>query len=325
MRIGGNARFMTDVTSKNDVVAVCQSVKTQNIPIFVIGEGSNVIVRDEGFNGLIIHMKIPGFEVITDSDNSKTIKIGAGENWDSVVKRAVDLNLSGIEAMSGIPGTAGATPIQNVGAYGQEIADTLVSVEAYDTQTNNFIDLTNEQCNFSYRNSIFKSSQPGRYIVTSLTLKLSKNTPQPPFYESLQKYLDDNNIKIYTPETIRNAVLEIRKDRVPGPDIMPSCGSFFTNAMIKKWQLDDLQKKYPNILAFQMGDGTFKIPSGWLIENAGLKGQLLHGMRIFERNALLLVNEAANGYADLASARDEIIDKVRDTFGVQISQEPIEI
>jgi len=325
MKIGGNARFMAEVRTPEDVATVCRNSKAQKLPIFVLGGGSNVIAKDEGFSGIIIRMRIPGFEVIADDINSTSIRIGAGEIWDSVVKRTVDMRLSGIETMSAIPGTAGAVPVQNVGAYGQEIADTLLSLEAYDTKTDNFVTLMKADCGFAYRNSIFRGDSAERYVIISITIKLSKNQPQPPFYESLQKYLDINGIKIFTQEVIRNAVIAIRKDKLPDPEILPNTGSFFKNAIVEKWQLGDLRKINPDIPTYEMGDGRFKVPSGWLIEYVGLKGALIHGMRVYDKNALVLVNESATSYEDLANARDEIIGKVRDTFRIQIQQEPLEI
>ena len=325
MKIGGYARFMTDVTKIEDLKTICDNAKSQNLPIFIIGGGSNVIASDEGFSGIVIRIRIPGFEITGDDLNSTTIKIGAGEDWDSVVKRTVDMNLSGIETMSAIPGTTGATPIQNVGAYGQEIADTLQSVEAYDIENDKFVTLQSADCKFSYRNSIFRGEAKGRYIVTSITLKLSKNQPQPPFYESLQKYLDEKQIKIYTVQTIRDAVIEIRKTKLPDPKIMANSGSFFKNTIIENWQLADLQKSFPDMPIFEMGDGHYKIPTGWLIEKAGLKGQLINGVRVYDKNALVLVNESATSYNDLVNARDQIIGKVRDMFRVQIEQEPLVI
>lgn len=325
MRLGGQARFMTDIFKVEDVANICKNAKSQNLPIFIMGDGSNLIARDEGYNGIIVKIKLPGFEKINEDINSATIKIGAGENWDSVVRRTVDMGLSGIEAMSAIPGTAGAAPIQNVGAYGQEIADTLISLEAYDTESEQLVTLSHEDCNFSYRKSIFNTLDKGRYIITSITLKLSKNQPAPPFYESLQKYLDENNIKIYTQQTIRDAVIKIRASKLPDPKIMANSGSFFKNAIAEKWQLDEIKTKYPNVPAYNMGDGKFKIPTGWLIEQAGLKGQIINGIRIYDKNALVLVNESAKSYEDLADARQQIIRKVRDIFRVEIEQEPTEI
>lgn len=325
MKLGGNARFMAEARTAEEVASVCRNAKSQSLPIFIIGGGSNVIAKDEGFNGIIIRMRIPGFEIISDDMNSTTIKIGAGEDWDSVVKRVVDMRLSGIEAMSAIPGTTGATPVQNVGAYGQEIADTLQSLEAYDTETDSNVILQNSDCAFAYRTSIFRDKFPGRYVITSITLKLSKNLPQPPFYEALQEYLDKLNIKIFTQETIRNTVIELRNSKLPNPKTLPNVGSFFKNTIIEQWQVDGLKKSYPDIPMFEMGDGNYKIPTGWLIEKAGLKGQLINGIRIYDKNALVLVNESAKSYSDLAAARDQVIGKVRDMFRVQIEQEPIEI
>ena len=325
MKLGGNARFMTEVRTPDEVATVYRNAKSQKLPIFILGGGSNVIARDEGFNGIIVRMRIPGFDIIADDINSTTIRIGAGEEWDSIVKRAVDMNLSGIETMSAIPGTAGAAPVQNVGAYGQEIADTLQSLEAYDSQTDTFVTLKSTDCGFTYRDSIFRGDSLGRYVITSITIKLSKNQPQPPFYESLQKYLDEHSIKMFTVDVIRGAVIEIRKNKLPDPDILPNAGSFFKNAVVEEWQLDDLRKINPNIPTYELGDGRFKVPAGWLIENVGLKGSLIHGMRVYDKNALVLVNESAASYSDLANARDEIIGKVRDTFRVQIQQEPLEI
>jgi len=325
MKIGGKARFITEVRTPDEVASIYRNAKSKQLPIFILGGGSNVIVHDEGFDGIVVRMRIEGFEIIDDNINNTTIKIGAGEIWDTVVKRTVDMGLSGIETMSAIPGTAGATPVQNVGAYGQEIADSLQSLDAYDNQTNTFVTLQNADCNFAYRDSIFRGDAAGRYIITSITIKLSKNQPQPPFYESLQKYLDEKGIKMYTVEIIRNSVIEIRKTKLPDPTASPNCGSFFKNAVVEEWQLGDLRKINPDIPIHELGDGRYKIPSGWLIENVGLKGALIHGMRVYDNNALVLINESAVSYDDLALARDKIIGKVRDKFRVQIEQEPLEM
>ena len=325
MRLGGNARFMTEAHTPKDIASVYRNAKTQNLPIFILGGGSNVIVHDEGFAGIVVRNRIPGFEIIDDQPSTTTIRIGAGENWDEVVKRTVDLNLNGIEAMSAIPGTAGAAPIQNVGAYGQEIADTLLSLEAYDSQTDSFIVLQNADCGFSYRHSIFRGHAAGRYVVTSITLQLYKTAPQPPFYKAIEDYFAANNITLYTPQVIRETVIQIRTDKLPDPKLTPNTGSFFKNAIIEDWQLNELKIKYPDMPSYDMPDGTFKIPTGWLIEQTGLKGQLIHGMRVHNKNALVLINESATSYQDLAAAREQISGAVRDQFRITIEQEPLEI
>ena len=325
MRLGGNARFMTDIHSSAEVAQIVQKAAEQNLHMYVLGGGSNTVVRDEGFDGLVLRNRIPGFEVVADTASDTTIKIGAGENWDSVVKRTVDMNLIGIECLSAIPGTAGAAPVQNIGAYGQEVAETLISLEAYDIQDGQHVTLTNEQCGFSYRHSIFRGESAGRYIITSITLRLYKAAPQPPFYRAVQDYLDTNNVTLYTAKALRDAVMAIRKDKLPDPKERPNNGSFFKNAIVEDWQLSDLRAEYPDVPTYDMPDGRFKVPTGWLIEQTGLKGQLLHGMRVHDKNALVLINESAASYADLAAARDEIIGAVRDTFRIIIEQEPLEM
>ena len=325
MRLGGKARFMAQAASVEDVLKVYRNAKQQQVPIFVLGGGSNVLVRDEGFDGIVLLNRIKGFEVLSDDASTATIKIGAGENWDEVVERTVDMGLSGIEALSSIPGTAGAAPVQNIGAYGQEVADTLVSLEAYDSKLDSLVMLTREDCGLSYRNSIFRDEAAGRYCITSITLQLFHTQPQPPFYAALQKYFEENNISIFTPETVRQAVMAIRSEKLPDPKERPNSGSFFKNSVIESWQYEELKKEYPDMPSYDMPDNNYKIPTGWLIEQAGLKGELLHGMRVHDKNALVLINESAASYADLDSARNEIIQKVYDKFQILLTQEPLEM
>lgn len=325
MKVGGNARFMTDIHTVDDIPSLITRAKEQNLPIFILGGGSNTLVRDEGFGGLVLRNRIMGFAVVAETPSDATIKIGAGEIWDDVVKRAVDMGLSGIECLSAIPGTAGAAPVQNIGAYGQEVAETLVSLEAYDMKTQTFATLTNEECHFAYRSSIFREQDTGRYVITSITLRLYKSAPQPPFYKAVQDYLDANAVTLYTVESLRQAVVAIRTEKLPDPSLRPNAGSFFKNAIVEDWQLEDIRRDYPDAPIFDMGDGTFKLSSGWLIEQVGLKGELLHGMRVHDKNALVLINESATSYTDLAQARDEIAGAVRDKFRVQIVQEPLEM
>lgn len=325
MRLGGPARFMVEVRSSAEVAQIVADAQSKQIPLWVLGGGSNTIARDEGFNGLVLRVRIPGFEIIEDTLDHTTIKVGAGEDWDGFVKRTVEMNLVGIEALSAIPGTVGASPVQNVGAYGQEISDTMVSLEAYDTQTRQLVSLTNEQCAFGYRNSIFKQDAKGRYIITSVTFRLLKTLPAPPFYDALQRYLDEHSIGIFTAQIIRDAVMQIRANKLPDPKQLPNSGSFFKNAMVETWQLNNLQTQFPDLPNYDMGNGQYKIPTGWLIERTGLKGQVIHGIKIHDGNALVLINESASGYGDLASARGAIQQAVREKFGIQIEQEPLEI
>lgn len=325
MKLGGEARYMATADSASDVVSLYRNARKENLPIFVLGGGSNVITHDEVFEGIVLLNKIKGFEIISETDETTDVKIGAGEVWDEVVEKAIGLGLQGIEAMSGIPGTAGAAPVQNVGAYGQEIADTLISLEAYDSKTDTIVTISADECDFSYRNSIFRDKEKGRYCILNITLRLNKAEPKPPYYASLQKYIDDNDIREVNLSVIRVAVLNIRSEKLPDPAELPSAGSFFKNALVEKWKLEELQKEYSDIPNYAMSDGRYKIPTGWLIDKAGLRGYRSHGMRVYEKNALVLVNDSATGYDDLAAIREEIVQIVFDKFGIKIEQEPLEL
>ena len=316
---------MATADSASDVVSLYRNARKENLPIFVLGGGSNVITHDEVFEGIVLLNKIKGFEVISETDETTDVKIGAGEVWDEVVEKAIELGLQGIEAMSGIPGTAGAAPVQNVGAYGQEIADTLISLEAYDSKTDTIVTISADECDFSYRNSIFRDKEKGRYCILNITLRLNKAEPKPPYYASLQKYIDDNDIREVNLSVIRVAVLNIRSEKLPDPAELPSAGSFFKNALVEKWKLEELQKEYSDIPNYAMSNGRYKIPTGWLIDKAGLRGYRSHGMRVYEKNALVLVNDSATGYDDLAAIREEIVQIVFDKFGIKIEQEPLEL
>lgn len=325
MKLGGEARYMATADSASDVVSLYRNARKENLPIFVLGGGSNVITHDEVFEGIVLLNKIKGFEIISETDETTDVKIGAGEVWDEVVEKAIGLGLQGIEAMSGIPGTAGAAPVQNVGAYGQEIADTLISLEAYDSKTDTIVTISADECDFSYRNSIFRDKEKGRYCILNITLRLNKAEPKPPYYASLQKYIDENDIREVNLSVIRVAVLNIRSEKLPDPAELPSAGSFFKNALVEKWKLEELQKEYSDIPNYAMSDGRYKIPTGWLIDKAGLRGYRSHGMRVYEKNALVLVNDSASGYNDLAAIREEIVQIVFDKFGIKIEQEPLEL
>lgn len=323
MRLGGKARFFGEAYSEGDLKKLIAWAKKQNLPIIVIGEGSNIVWRDEGFEGLLIVNRITGKEVVKQDENTATVRLGAGEKWDEVVEWTVKKNLSGIEFLSAIPGRAGGAPVQNIGAYGGEIAQTLVELSALDTRTGEFVTIKNKLCGFSYRTSRFKTTDRGRFIITSITLKLSKAPPAPPFYESLEKYLSDNKITDYTPRAIREAVIAIRAVKLPSPAKVANNGSFFTNPIISKSEFEKLQKKYPDIKGWPQNDKV-KVAAGWLVEKAGFKG--VHdkqtGMATWPESALVVINKHAKNTADLLTFKQKIQSKVHQMFGIVLEQEP---
>ena len=323
MRLGGKARFYCEVKSEDDLKKAIDWATQKSLPLIVIGDGSNIVWRDEGFDGLLIANRITGREVLDEDKKGATVRVGAGEDWDEIVEWTIKKNLSGIEFLSAIPGRAGAAPVQNIGAYGAEIAQTLIELTAFDSQSSNFIVIKNRACGFAYRTSRFKTGDKGRFIITSITLKLGKTLPEPPFYESLEKYLTDHKVKQYTPRTIRQAVVAIRAIKLPSPTRVANNGSFFTNPVIDKDQFKQLEQKYPNIKGWPHGDKV-KISAGWLLEEAGFKS--VHdkqtGMATWPAQALVLINEHAKTTADLLAFKQKIQSKVHQMFGIVLEQEP---
>ena len=321
MRLGGFARYVAEIATPDELVEALAFARRQGCPWFVLGGGSNVVALGD-FEGLIIQNRIRGFERLQEDEASATYRIGAGEVWDQVVERLVAAGLSGVEAMSGIPGYAGSTPIQNVGAYGREIADVLVELEAYDTESDSLVTLNGRDCGFSYRNSIFKDPQTRHHIIMTVTLRLSRELPQPPFYPSLEQYLSDHAVTDYTPANIRAAVLAIRADKLPDPLEIASAGSFFKNPLVDSAQAARLLDLYPDAPQWEMPDKTIKLAAGWLIDQAGLKSYQAHGLQIYPKNALVVTNLNAHSADDLNRFKAEVIAKVQEKFNVTLEQEP---
>jgi UDP-N-acetylmuramate dehydrogenase len=324
MRLGGSARYMAEVKDQIGLQQLVQWAKSYSLPIIMIGRGSNIVWRDEGFNGLLLVNRITGREVLAEDNHSATVKIGAGENWDKVVDWTVGKKLTGLEYLSLIPGTAGAAPVQNIGAYGGELAYCLLELEAYDSTLNSFVKLQNHDCNFSYRSSRFKTTDRGRFYITSITLTLRKTNPVPPFYDSLQRYLDEHGIDKFTPASIRKAVIAIRQAKLPDPEKVSNNGSFFTNPIIEMAQFQQLQSRYPDIKGWETKAGQMKIAAGCLVEKAGFKGvqDVATGMATWPNQALVLVNDNARNTADLLAFKQKIVSTVQQMFGITLEQEP---
>ena len=317
MRLGGPARFVIEVETPEEVPEAYAFANERGLPVFVLSGGANTIGHDEGYPGVIIINRIKG---IVEKNN--ILKVMGGELWDDIVAYACERNLTGIEALSKIPGLAAAAPVQNIGAYGQEVADTLVSVEAYDTQDKSFKTLIKDDLKFSYRQSILNTTEKNRYFIISLTLKLTSGEMPRPFYNSIERYITEHHCTDFSPQGIREIVSTIRADKLPDPAKIASAGSFFKNIYLSENEAKQAEAKgYP---VYHGHDGH-KINSGWLIEQAGFKGKLLHGIRVNEKAALVLINESATGYSDLAKARQEITDTVYKKFGYKLEQEPVEI
>ena len=318
MRLGGPAKYLCVVKSENDLLEAVEFANENDEKLRIIGAGSNIIWNDDGFDGLVVVNELQKFEI-----NNTEVTIGSGVVWAEAVKKTVEAGIYGIEFLSLIPGTSGATPVQNVGAYGAEISDVLVSLRAYDLELKEFIEMLNEDCKFGYRTSRFKTADTGRFLITEIKLSLSRENPTPPFYDSLQKYLDNKDITDYSPQIIREAVIDIRSSKLPDPKTTANNGSFFANPIIDIETFEKLIEKYPDIKAWDY-EGRKKLAAGWLVEKAGFSDRhdKTTGMATWGAQSLVLVNENAEHTSDLINFRDEIVNSVREKFGVKLEQEP---
>jgi len=324
MGLGGVAAFLTEVRTRMELLEALSWAQQRQLPVLMIGKGSNIVWRDAGFQGLIVVDKIERYEVFQEDETNVYLTVGGGEVWDSVVERSVQAGLTGIEMLSLIPGTTGATPVQNVGAYGQEIADVLVSVEAFDTQVRDFVTIPASDCGFGYRTSRFKSVDRGRFYISGLTLHLTKGNPVPPFYGGLQTYLETNRITDFTPAMVRQAVIAIRSAKLPDPAVVHNNGSFFANPVIPESQFADWKGDYDQVPHWSAEEGSVKLSAAWLIEQVGFKD--FHdsetGMATWPNQSLVLVNEHARSTADVLAFKQKIIDAVKLKFNISLQQEP---
>jgi len=324
MGLGGSAAHLVEVTSRTEVTEALSWAAERQLPAVMIGGGSNIIWGDEGYRGLVLVNKILGYEVYQEDQTNVYLTLGSGEQWDNVVQRSVSAGLTGIEALSLIPGTVGATPIQNVGAYGQEVSQTLTTIEAFDTQTGNFTTIPGSDCGFGYRQSRFKKADRGRFYITSVTLHLTKGNPLPPFYGAVQTYFEKHGVTEYTPAVLREAVVAIRTSKLPDPLVVHNTGSFFANPIIDDNQLAALTGHFKQMPHWPVDNGGAKLSAAWLIEQAGFKDyhDNATGMATWPAQPLVLINEHAKTTANLMAFKQKIIDAVQAKFNIDLEQEP---
>jgi UDP-N-acetylmuramate dehydrogenase len=329
MRLGGLAAYLIEVSDINGLTQAVDLARSNNLPVIMIGTGANIFWRDEGFPGLIIVNNIGGFTVDSQDDHNAYLTIGAGEIWDTVVARSVEMGLSGIECLSLIPGTAGATPVQNVGAYGQDISQTLMTVTAYDLTISRLVTLTGSDCQLTYRESIFNTTGKGRYLITAITLLLSKTNPRPPFYAALSSYLEKRNITTYTPQILRDAVIDIRSHRLPDPKTSPNNGSFFANPVVDKATFAAIEENYRDVVGviphWVLDSGKVKLSAAWLIDQAGFANYYDQesGIATWPDQPLIFVNRSASTSAGLLAFAERVKTAVRDKFEIELKQEPL--
>jgi UDP-N-acetylmuramate dehydrogenase len=316
--------------SEIEVVEAVGFALENSLEIFILGGGSNVLISDKGFNGLVLQIALKGISMFQEPDETVYVTAQAGEDWDDFVASCVEKNLAGIECLSGIPGFVGGTPVQNVGAYGQEVSETIMSVRAFDRKNNQLIELTNAECGFAYRTSIFNTIEKNRYIVLVVTYALKSGGAPKIVYRDLQKFFGDKNPDLA--ET-RAAVLKIRAEKSMVIDAQDpnsrSAGSFFKNPVVDKRKFAEVSERakalgIEEVPHFPFDAESVKIPAAWLIEKSGFqKGFRKGNAGLSTRHTLAVVNAGDATAADILSLKDEIQNKVKEIFGVSLAPEPV--
>jgi len=313
------ARYAVHVRSEADLLAALEDPRGRGLPLVVLGGGSNVVLTSD-LDALVLLMEIPGYRVETGTDAWR-VTAGAGENWHRLVCRTIADGLPGLENLALIPGTAGAAPIQNIGAYGVELRERFAGLRALDRQTMRFVDLDLSQCAFGYRDSLFKQAGRDRYIITAITLRLPRGWQPVLAYGELARELEGNA----TPDaaTIRDAVIAIRSRKLPDPAQIGNAGSFFKNPLVSAEQRHALLASHPDLVSYAQPDGTFKLAAGWLIDRCGFKGVNDGPVGVYGKQALVLVHHGGGTGAALLALATRIADTVQARFGVRIEPEPV--
>ncbi|MCO6512021.1 MAG: UDP-N-acetylmuramate dehydrogenase [Aridibacter famidurans] len=334
-RIGGAARFFAEVENETELSEALDFARDQGLPIFILGGGSNILVSDEGFRGLVIRIAMKGISLmeVPGRDDAALVTARAGEDWDEFVEWCVANELAGLECLSGIPGLVGGTPIQNVGAYGQEVSETIVSVRVLDLEDRSVKDMAGSECGFAYRSSIFNTTEKDRYVVLAVTYELRKGGRPAIAYPDLIRVFTGFDPSL---AEMRSAVCSIRASKgmmaKQGGADSHSAGSFFKNPVVSREEFEEIAARAAKLGVagedspvphFNVPDGGVKIPAAWLIENAGFgKGYLKGGAGLSSVHTLALTNRGGATADEIISLKNEIIARVEELFGVRLVQEP---
>ena len=314
------AKYFAEVKSINDLSDIFQNRDISNNKVFVLGGGSNTLFVDN-YEGLVIQNSFKGISIEEEDSETIVLKAGAGEIWNDVVKFCVKRNLGGIENMTFIPGSVGAAPIQNIGAYGQELKDTFYSLDAYEISTGLLKTFIKDDCRFAYRDSVFKNDLKNKFVITSIKLKLNKRPDLNLEYKGLKEELESSGIKHPGIREISYAVEKIRRSKLPLPSELGNAGSFFKNPVIEKDKFEKLKMKHNDLSGNVVNDGKIKISAGWLIERSGWKEKRTGDVGTFPKHALIIVNYGNAKGNDIYSFAKEIKNSIENEFGISLEFE----
>ena len=314
------AKYFTSINTINELIEVTKTNVFKDLELLILGGGSNILFTKD-FDGLVILNNIKGKEIIDQNQQSIFLKIGAGENWHELVMYCVDNGWGGIENLSLIPGNTGTAPMQNIGAYGVEIKETFIELEALEISSGKIVKFNNSDCEFGYRESVFKNKMKNQYIILNITLELKKNPVLNINYGDVKAILESQNIKNPGIKEVSNAIISIRQSKLPDPKKIGNSGSFFKNPIVSLNQLELIKKKYPNVVNYEINENEFKIAAGWLIERAGWKGKKFNNYGIHEKQALVLVNYGLANGMEIFELSEKIILDIKDKFGIKLERE----
>jgi len=308
------ASFFTTVSTKEALMEAIEWTKENKQPYLILGSGTNILFTQQ-FNGLVIKMEFTGIQKLQETSSELLLQVGAGENWSHFVSYCVQKSWGGLENLSLIPGSVGVAPIQNIGAYGVEVSEHIVSVDAFDTIKNEWVILPKQDCAFGYSTSIFKK-EANRYIVCAVQFKLSKQPLLRTDYGAIKSVLHARGISNPSVESIAGAVIYLRSNQWPDPKKLGNAGSFFKNPMITTTQYDQLMIQFPSLMAYPINDHTYKIAAGWLIEACGWKGVTKDHVGCYKDQVLVIVNDGATKGQTILDFSKAIIQSVKDRFGI---------
>ncbi|WP_409028865.1 UDP-N-acetylmuramate dehydrogenase [Gracilimonas sediminicola] len=319
MGIAAKARYFCSVQSVEELQSLLADSRFQDTPRFMMGGGSNVLFISD-FKGLVIHVDIKGVSIDREDEGEVILNVGAGENWHELVVHCVEKGWGGIENLSLIPGSVGAAPIQNIGAYGVELEEVFESLEAVEIKTGELKSFTKEECRFGYRDSIFKNELKGLFVIKGVKLRLQKLPKVNTSYRALSEKLEEKGMKSPSIKDISEAVIEIRKSKLPDPAEIGNTGSFFKNPVITKKQFEELQSQFPDIPSYPAGEKV-KVPAAWLIDQCGWKGKRFGDAGVHKMQALVIVNYGNATGEEIWNLAQKIQVSVKDRFGVSLAPE----
>ncbi len=317
--IAAKAKFFTEIKSPEEVIKLFQLPEFKDNERLFLGGGSNVLFTKD-FDGIVILNKLKGIEIVFEDEKSISVKAMGGELWHDLVVFAAERNYWGIENLSLVPGTVGAAPMQNIGAYGAELKNTLRQVEAIDLASGVIRVFSHEECHLGYRDSVFKNTLKGKYFILSITIELSKIPTPNISYKILRDHLEKNGIAVKSSKDIADAVADIRRSKLPDPKVIGNAGSFFKNAFLEKKDIEVLLARYPEMPHFEE-DGTTKVPSAWFIEMCGWKGKRAGNAGVHDKQALVLINHGGATGEEIKNLAEQIIQSVHEKFGLTLTPE----